>query len=111
MHFSVPEKKLNKLKSLLTSAISDGYCSARFLAKIAGSIISCALAVGPISRLLTRQMYFAIETRVSWESTTHFTPACWKNSVFGTQTLIVLTAIAYNHLLHRVPFCFRMLAN
>ena len=75
MHFSVPEKKLNKLKSLLTSAISDGYCSARFLAKIAGSIISCALAVGPISRLLTRQMYFAIETRVSWESTTHFTPA------------------------------------
>ena len=75
MHFSIPEKKVNKLKNLLNSAISDGYCSARFLAKIAGSIISCALAVGPISRLLTRQMYFAIETRVSWESTTHFTPA------------------------------------
>ena len=62
-------------KNLLNSAISDGYCSAGFLAKIAGSIISCALAIGPISRLLTRQMYFAIETRISWESTTHFTPA------------------------------------
>ena len=30
MHFFIPEKKDNKLKNLLKSAISDGYCSARF---------------------------------------------------------------------------------
>ena len=82
MHFSIPEKKVNKLKNLLKSAISDGYCSARFLAKIAGSIISCALAVGPISSLLTRQMYFAIETMFSWESTTHFTSAVLEELCF-----------------------------
>ena len=67
MHFSIPEKKVSKLKNLLNSAISDGYCSACFLAKIAGSVISCALAVGLVFRLLIRQMYFAIETRASWD--------------------------------------------
>ena len=46
MHFSIPEKKVKKLKNLLNSAISDGHCSARFLPKIAGSIISSALAIG-----------------------------------------------------------------
>ena len=65
-----------------------GHCvSDRFLAKIAGSIISCVLAVGPMFRLLTRQMYFAIETRVSWESATHFTPALLEElRHYGTQT-------------------------
>ena len=40
--------------------------------RIAGSI---ALAVSPISRLLTRQMYFAIETRSAWDDTIHFSPS------------------------------------
>ena len=59
MSFRISEKKVSKLKGLLDSAIR---------ARIAGTIISVALAVGPISRLLTRQMYFAIETRSSWDS-------------------------------------------
>ena len=57
MHFFIPEKKNNKLKDLLKSAISDGYCSARFLAKIAGSIISCALAIGPISTVCVKKNF------------------------------------------------------
>ena len=60
MTFQIPEKKVCKLKRLLNSANSSSY---RKLARIAGSIISVALAVGPISRLLTRQMYLAIESR------------------------------------------------
>ena len=72
MSFRIPEKKISKLKGLLDSAIQAGYSSFRELARIAGSIISVALAVGPISRLLTRQMYFAIETRSAWDNTIHF---------------------------------------
>ena len=72
---SIPEKKVSKLKSLLDSAIQAGYSSFRELARIAGSIISVDLAVGPISRLLTRQMYFAIETRSAWDNTIHFSPS------------------------------------
>ena len=61
MSFRIPEKKVSKLKGTLDSVIQVGYSSFHELARIAGSIISVALAVGPISRLLTRQMYFAIE--------------------------------------------------
>ena len=75
MSFRIPEKKLSKLKGMLDSAIQAGYSSFRELARIAGSIISVALAVGPISRLLTRQMYFAIETRSAWDNTIHFSPS------------------------------------
>ena len=75
MSFRIPEKKVSKLKGLLDFAIQVGYSSFRELARIAGSIISVALAVGPISRLLTRQMYFAIETRSAWDDTIHFSPS------------------------------------
>ena len=72
LSFRIPEKKVSKLKDLLDSTIQAGYSSFRELVRIAGTIISVALAVGPISRLLTRQMYFAIETRSAWDNTIHF---------------------------------------
>ena len=75
LSFRIPEKKVSKLKGLLDSAIQAGYSSFRDLARIAGTIISVTLAVGPISRLLTRQMYFAIETRSAWDNTIHFSPS------------------------------------
>lgn len=75
MQLFLPQKKVEKLKLVPTTVISDGYCSYQFLAKIAGSVLSCALAVGPVSRLLTRQMYFTTETRSAWDSIVHFTPA------------------------------------
>ena len=71
----IPEKKVSKLKGLLDSVIQAGYSSFRELAIIAGTIISVPLAVGPISRLLTRQMCFAIETRSAWVTTIHFSPS------------------------------------
>lgn len=72
--FQIPDKKVSKLKGLLDSSIQDGHSSFRELAGVAGSIISVALAVGPFSRLLTRQMYFAIETRSAWDHTLRFSP-------------------------------------
>ena len=57
MTFRIPEKKVCKLKRLLDFAIQNESLSYRELTWIAGSIISVVFAVGPISRLLTRQMY------------------------------------------------------
>ena len=74
LSFRIPEKKFSKLKDFLDSAIQAGYSSFRELVRIAGTTISVALAVGPISRLLTRQMHFAIETRSAWDNTIHFSP-------------------------------------
>lgn len=68
MQFRVPEKKVAKLKAILDSAIQDGFVTFRNLAKIAGSVNSIYLAVGPIARLLTRQMYAAIDSRSAWDS-------------------------------------------
>ena len=59
----------------LAFAIQINSSSYRELARIAGSIISVSLAVGPISRLLTRQMYLAIESRSTWDHTFRFPPA------------------------------------
>ena len=39
----LPDKELSNLKWLLDVAISDGFCTYRFLAKMAGSVISSAL--------------------------------------------------------------------
>ena len=74
MTFRIPEKKVCKLKRLLNSAIQNKSSSYRKLAGIAGSIISVALAVGPISRLPTGQMYLAIESRSAWDHSFLFPP-------------------------------------
>ena len=87
MSFHIPERKVKKLKSLLRSAIGETSYSYRELTRIAGSIISVALAVGPISRLLTRQMYLAIESRSAWDHTLRFSRALleelrfWYNNI------------------------------
>ena len=75
MTFRIPEKKVCKLKRLLNSAIQKKSSSYRELARIAGSIISVALAVRPISCLLTRQMYLARESRSAWDHIFLFPPA------------------------------------
>ena len=84
LSFWIPEKKVSKLKGLLEPAIQAGCSSFRDLARIAGTIISVALPVDPISRLLTRQMNFAIETKSAWENVI---PVC-SSSYFGTATSI-----------------------
>ena len=69
MQFQVSETKVAKLKAQLNAAIQDSFITSRKLARIAGFVNSMSLAVGPISRLLTRQilMYFAIESRSAWD--------------------------------------------
>ena len=51
MTFQIPKKKLCNPKRLLNSAIQNKSSSYRELARIASSIISVALAVGPVSKL------------------------------------------------------------
>ena len=60
--FQIPEAKVAKLKRSLESLILAGCATYRELARLAGFIISLSLAVGPIARLFTRQMYFLIQS-------------------------------------------------
>lgn len=74
MKFQIPPKKVDKISNLLERAISDGHSTFRELSRIAGSLMSVYLAVGPIARLLTRHMYWAIESRSYWDDTLCFSP-------------------------------------
>ena len=73
---SSSEKKVCKLKQLLSFAIQNESWSYGELPRIAGSIVSVTLAVGHISRLLTRQMYLAIKSRSAWDHTFASLPLC-----------------------------------
>ena len=58
------EKLINMIKSVLSSTTT----SAKRIAKIACHIISIGIAIGPLTRLFTRQMYKLMENRLSWYS-------------------------------------------
>ena len=63
---SIPTDKVAKLKQFLLQVESLNVCPAKMLASITGRIISMGLALGPISRLRTRAMYYLLNTRLSW---------------------------------------------
>ena len=68
MLFIIPEKKNVKLKSVLTGLIDEfPYLRVRDVARVSGFVISLSVALGPIARLFTRQMYFFIQLRHSWD--------------------------------------------
>ena len=90
MTFRIPEKKVCKLKRLLNSFIQNKSSSYRELARITSSIISVALAVGPISRLLSRQMYLAIESRSAWDHIFLFATTLLEELKFWFVTLNLL---------------------
>ena len=66
--YQISPRKVDKLRNSLQELVSDGYSTYRDLARLAGFIISLSLAVGPIARLFTRQMHYAIQSRPSWDT-------------------------------------------
>ena len=66
MLFIVLEKKIVKLKSVLTGLDEFPNLWVRDVARVSGFAISLTVALGPIARLFTRQMYFFIQLRHSW---------------------------------------------
>ena len=63
---SIPEGKIASLKSQLDQAVATSCVKARQLASIIGKIIAMSLAVGPVSRLMTRSMYSLLNSRQYW---------------------------------------------
>ena len=55
----VPEKKIVELKSFLTELINDfPNLKVKRVVSVSGFVISLSLALLPVARLFTRQMYF-----------------------------------------------------
>ena len=62
----IPQTKLTDTCELLKSLCHKRVIPARLLASMIGKIVSMSLALGPITRLMTRGMYAVLNTRVSW---------------------------------------------
>ena len=62
----VPPEKIALLEERLRSAFMMEYIPARELASLTGTLMSMSLAIGPVSRLMTRAMYALIKSRVYW---------------------------------------------
>ena len=71
---SVPEEKIMALKSQLSKAVDRGSLKARDLASVIGKIISMTLALGPVSRLMTRRMYGLLNSRLYWCQSLEISP-------------------------------------
>ena len=82
----IPERKIEKLRNSLEHLITDGYSTYRALARLA-SFTSLSLAVGPIARLFTRQMHYAIESRSYWDSTFVFSESLLQELKFWLQNI------------------------
>ena len=68
--FLIPQRKIADLLSLIEQLLASHNTfrsvSVKSLASFSGSIISMSLALGPITRLMTRATYHTIESRSSW---------------------------------------------
>lgn len=65
----IPAERVAALRSKLQSVCLLQRVPAKTLASVVGSIISMSLAIGPVSRFMTRSMYSLLETRLSWWET------------------------------------------
>ena len=63
--FSVPDRKFVKLRSQLQETLGLQLMPARKLASLI-KIISMSLALGPVTRLMTRSLYATLNSRVAW---------------------------------------------
>lgn len=65
--FRVPGEKIDRLKAIIRSMPPEGgVVAARSLASVVGQIVSMSLALGPVTRLRTRAMYFVLNQRRYW---------------------------------------------
>ena len=66
--FFCPETRWEAFVALVRSTLKAGKASIRVLARIAGKAISFGLALGPVARLFTREMYIRIAASPhSWD--------------------------------------------
>ena len=73
-HIEVPTERLETVVCKLQCICQLSVVPAKLLASVVGSIISMSLAMGPVSRFMTRGMYALLESRVSWWESLEISP-------------------------------------
>ena len=84
---SVPADKLRSLKAQLQVATQNSQIKAKSLASITGKIISMSIAMGPVTRLMTRSMYALLNARHFWCQNLTITDSVQEEISFWLQQL------------------------
>ena len=84
---SEPVKKVEALKTNLGAGLGANTLNARCPASLIGKIIAIGLALGPISRLMTRSMYALLQTRSAWCSLLELSVGARTELEFWTKSL------------------------
>ena len=71
---SVPQARLDALVSLLCASLASDHIRAKCIASIVGKIISMGIALGPVARFMTRNLYVLLESRYVWCDTLEVSP-------------------------------------
>ena len=111
MLFRTPQRKIEKLLDLLQSACASSSLSPRQVARIAGKLVSLELALGPLTHLLTRQMYSFIGVDPVWDLKRPFGLEVRQEFVFWVSNLPRLDGSAVRSRTRRaLPFSCATLA-
>ena len=84
---SVPLSKIEKLQESLKSNLNEPITTARKIAKLAGSIIAMGPAIGPLTRLFTRNMYRFIYDCPTWDKPRSMQRAVTEEMLFWKENL------------------------
>lgn len=90
--FCIPERKMKKLLDRIERVIFSRSATYKEIAKIAGFLQSLTLAIGPVCRLFSRQMYLAIANRTFWDCHFALSPELIEELRFWVTNLCVFNA-------------------
>ena len=83
----------------------DSYLQARKIACIIGHIIAMGLAIGPVSRFMTRSLYAVLESRHAWCESLCLSSEAWKEIAFWRECLVEYKAQPIWHSPSAVIMC------
>ena len=87
MTFYIPERKIKKMLKSISDILSYNITTPKELSKIAGTLSSMHLSLGPVVRLFTRAIYSQIQKSTSWYQRLKVDECCkfelnfWRNNV------------------------------
>ena len=88
MLYSVPRKKIDKLKLHLKTICASRTASARILSSVTGTLSSMKRSLGPLIALMTRCTYFDIGQHCDWDSSSPISEECYSKLRFWDKNII-----------------------
>ena len=103
-HLEVPTEKITLLRRQIQQTLSMNQIPARLLASVVGRVIAMGLAIGPLTRFMTRSLYSVIEARSSWCERLQLSPEAEQELIFWRERISEYNA----HPFWRAPSAVRV---